>query len=99
MNPNSWREMVDRARELEVSLGSGIKKVEDNEQETVVLQRRALRFTNNLEKGTVLTKDHLEALRPCPTNACLPEELLQVVGRTLLNAVSSGDAVSWSHLD
>ena len=38
MNPKSWREMIVSARRLEQSLGDGIKKVEENENETVVLQ-------------------------------------------------------------
>ena len=45
MNPQSWREMVERTRELENALGSTQKFVADNEQETVVVQRRCLRAT------------------------------------------------------
>ena len=41
MNPSSWKEMVDRSRELESSLGDGNKKVERNELETVVLQKKS----------------------------------------------------------
>ena len=44
MTPKTWKEMVDRSRELESSLGSGIKEIEKNELETVVLQRRSLRL-------------------------------------------------------
>ena len=50
MTPKSWREMIDRSRELELSLGNGEKKIEDNEKETVVLQRRAIRAKKNLKK-------------------------------------------------
>ncbi len=49
--------MVDRTRNLELALGDGIKKVEDNESETVVLQRRSIRVIKNVEKGTTITKD------------------------------------------
>jgi N-acetylneuraminate synthase len=38
MDSDTWRDMVDRTRELENSLGVDIKKVEDNEMETVILQ-------------------------------------------------------------
>src|SRR5207249_4774733 len=34
MDTKSWRDMVDRTRELESSLGLSIKKIEDNEKET-----------------------------------------------------------------
>ena len=32
MNPKTWREMIDRTRELELSLGSDTKKIEKNEK-------------------------------------------------------------------
>ena len=35
MTPN-LKEMIDRSKALELSLGDGIKKIEDNETETVV---------------------------------------------------------------
>src|SRR5262249_53339138 len=44
MDPRTWREMVDRTRELEAALGTGVKRVEENERETVVLQRRSIRL-------------------------------------------------------
>ncbi len=43
MNPKTWREMVDRSRELEAALGKSKKFVAENEIETVVLQRRSIR--------------------------------------------------------
>lgn len=50
MNPQTWREMVDRTRELEASLGDGIKRVEENEKETRILQRRGRWVVNGVEK-------------------------------------------------
>ncbi len=43
MNPTSWKEMVLRTRELERALGNDDKLIMENEKETVVLQRRAIR--------------------------------------------------------
>ena len=51
MNPETWKEMVDRTRELEESLGKKIKKVEKNETETVILQRRAVRAKSIIKKN------------------------------------------------
>jgi N-acetylneuraminate synthase len=62
MDFTTWTEMVDRTRELELSLGSGVKKVEDNEKETVIVQRRAIRAKCNLSKGEVITKDNSSSL-------------------------------------
>ena len=49
MNPKTWHEMIERGREVELSLGDGIKIVEGNETDTVVVQRRCLRFCQRHE--------------------------------------------------
>lgn len=83
MDPKSWRDMVDRTRELEVALGTGLKKIEDNELQTVVLQRRALRLVRDLPAGHLLTRDDLAMLRPAPVGALLPYEVNCALGRRL----------------
>src|SRR4029078_8930129 len=69
MTPQSWRDMVDRTRELEYALGSSEKTVADNERDTVVVQRRCLRAATDLKAGAALTAEMLEALRPAPHEA------------------------------
>ena len=49
MNPKTWREMVDKTRELELALGDGFKRIE-NELNTVVVQRRSIRAKNKFKK-------------------------------------------------
>ena len=80
LNPKSWKEMVERTRELEFSLGDGIKRVENNETNTVVVQRRAIRASRNLKAGSIVTEADIKFLRPCPTNAYAPHEADLVVG-------------------
>jgi sialic acid synthase SpsE len=98
MDPASWREMVDRTRELECSLGTGVKKVENNEKETVILQRRSIRMTKDLQEGARLTRDNLAVLRPCPGDALPPYELDNVIGRQLKNKIKKGDYLKWSDI-
>lgn len=93
MNPQSWREMVDRANELFLALGDGVKKIEDNEKDTVLLQRRGLRFTRDLRKGHALVRTDLFPLRPLAKNGLQPYEIDKVVGKTLLRDVRNDDAV------
>ena len=51
MNPKSWKSMIISSRRLENSLGDGLKKVEDNEKETVILQRRSIRAKREIKRG------------------------------------------------
>jgi N-acetylneuraminate synthase len=50
MNPTTWRDMIDRTRELQAALGGGVKRVEENEKETRILQRRGKWVVNGQEK-------------------------------------------------
>ncbi len=94
MNPRSWREMVERSRELQAALGDGIKRVEDNEVQTAVLQQRCLRAARALPAGHVLHAADLEALRPAPAGAVRPYELLTLLGQRLARPLQAGDAMS-----
>lgn len=91
MDPTEWSEMVMRTRELELSLGNGVKQVELNECETVVLQRRCLRLSRPMDIGDILNTDDIEILRPCPHDGIPPFHLNQVVGKRLLRKIEVGD--------
>ena len=99
MNPRAWREMVDRSRELENALGDGVKTVEANERQTVVLQRRAVRAKVELIAGKLLSEDDLDMLRPCPADAILPYQLAEILGRKLRHKVAAGEHVKWTDLE
>jgi len=98
MTPSSWREMVDRTRELENALGTGIKKVEDNERETVILQRRAIRASRDLMEGSEISHDDVLMLRPCPPDAITPVYIKNLVGRRLCRSISNGEYLRWNDL-
>jgi sialic acid synthase SpsE len=98
LDPASWREMVDRTRELEYAMGDGNKIVEPNETDTVVIQRRCLRAARDLPAGTTLAKGDLEALRPAPRDGILPYQEELALGRTLRRELKQGDYPKWPDL-
>ncbi|MCL6705560.1 N-acetylneuraminate synthase family protein [Pseudomonas sp. R2.Fl] len=98
LNPRTWRDMVDATRELEYALGTGVKIVEGNEKETVVVQRRAIRLTGQLPAGSVIKKSDIECLRPCPPDAIDPRHLDEVVGKTLKVTKEHGEHLRWGDL-
>jgi len=95
MDPRDWKEMVERTRELEASLGSTCKFVAANEKETVVLQRRCLRATKGLPAGTVLMSEHLTALVPAPVDAVMPYDLEKIIGRVLVREKQHGQHITF----
>lgn len=99
MNPVTWSDMVEYARELESALGSGVKKVEDNEKETVILQRRCLRFRHAMFSGQKIGEADLESLRPAPSGAVLPYQIIDVIGKVLLVNKEKGDKLEFEDLE
>jgi len=70
--------MIAATRELELALGDGIKRVEENEQESVIVQRRALRAKKTINEKEGIREEDLEALRPCPKGAFAPNDIHRV---------------------
>lgn len=98
MTPDTWREMVDRTRELERALGSADKRVADNERETVVIQRRCLRAARPIAAGERLTRAMIDVLRPATPGAIPPFEIEAVVGTRALVDIPAGEALRWTML-
>lgn len=99
LDPSAWREMVDRTRELELALGDGVKRIEANEKETVVIQRRSVRLVRELQASSLIDAKDLECLRPCPAGAVNPMDLSQVVGKRLLVNKPAGAELYWTDLE
>lgn len=93
MNPKSWKEMVQRSREIEAAMGSGVKVIEGNEKESVILQRRSLRTKSFLSSGHIISEDDIEALRPAPDNCFTPFETNDLIGKRLNIDKKAGDAI------
>ena len=92
------QELVLRTRELENALGNGIKKIENNELETCVVQRRSICSNKDLRAGDLLTKDNLQVLRPCPSDGIPPYMIDEVVDKELKHDLKKGQHISWTDL-
>lgn len=99
MDPKSWSEMIERSRELENALGNSKKKVELNEIETVVLQRRCIRLLKDMKKGEIIKEDNISFLRPCPENAIPPYEVDKIIGKNIKISMQSGQHLKWTDLE
>jgi len=98
MNPQTWREMVDRANDVYLALGDGEKIIEKNEQETAVVQRRGLHFTIDLLQGHILEHSDLFPLRPRNPDGIPPYEIINLVGKKLKRNVTADDYIRWEDI-
>ena len=98
MDPKSWKEMVLRTRELEFSLGSIVKQVEENEKDTVILQRRAMRAMRSIRKGEIIKKNDFYPLRPCPEDASHLMDLCDLEGLRVSRDFDNGDYLKYGDI-
>ncbi len=98
MDPDAWADMIERTRELERALGSSVKRVANNEKETVVLQRRCLRAARDIKIDDVITREMIDVLRPATPGAIPPKEIDVVVGTKAGADILAGEALFWTML-
>ena len=98
MDGKDFKEMVDGIRTLEQALGSPVKDLYVEEQETVIIQRRCLRAAKDLNKGDVVTEEMIEVLRPSDQNGLSPKYKNILVGRTLKEDLKKGETFSWNQV-
>ena len=98
MNPFTWKKMVEETRILESSLGNGKKKIENNEKEAIVVQRRSIRASRDLRKGEIINEKMLVYLRPAPKNSLHPYEKSKILNKILIKNIKMGDIINWAKI-
>lgn len=88
MTPKTWKEMVEQTMLLYEALGDGEKKIEENEKDSSVVQRRAIYLTKDKKKGEVITKEDIFPLRPYKEGGYAPYLENEVIGKILTMDIS-----------
>ncbi|MDC0170058.1 N-acetylneuraminate synthase family protein [Candidatus Nitrosopelagicus sp.] len=65
LNPEQFKQMVEKIREMEIALGHEEKIIEDSEKNTKIIQRRGIWTIKNIKKGEKFSKINIDVLRPC----------------------------------
>lgn len=95
--PSDWKKMVSETRELESMLGDGIKKIEENELSTIVVQQRCIRSKYDLNQGDTVNESMVEYLRPCPKDAIKPYDEKNVFNKRLSKPIKVGEYFTLKH--
>lgn len=99
MNPRTWREMVDATYELYYAMGDGVKRVEENEKDTVNIQRRACYLQRDMKQGEVIEESCLFPLRPVYEGGILPYEMDKIIGKKLARDISADSCLKWEDIE
>ena len=98
MNPKTWKEMIDRTRELELSLGKEKKIIEKNETESVLVQRRSIRINKDIKNGTKLSLKYFEFLRPISKKGLEPYKYKKLIGKFINKDLKKGHEISFKDI-
>ena len=86
-------ELVDNKKGLLLAIGDGEKKIERNETDTVILQRRCFYAARNVSKENIITEKDIIPLRPCLENSFSACEKKNLVGKKLLQNLTKGECI------
>jgi N-acetylneuraminate synthase len=70
----------------------------ENEEQTVVVQRRCLRANRDIKRGEILSREIIAVLRPATPGAIPPYEIDQVIGTRAIDAIPAGKELRWVDL-
>ena len=98
MDIKEFKEMVDSIRILEKAFGSPIKDLYEEEKETVILQRRCLRAAKDIAKGSKITEEMIDVLRPLAKDALEPKYKETIIGREVKVDMKKGDPFTWEKI-
>jgi sialic acid synthase SpsE len=98
MDVKEFKEMVYSIRVLEKALGSPIKDLYEDEKETVILQRRCLRAARDIAKGSKITEEMIDVLRPLTEDALYPKYKEIIIGREVKEDMKKGDPFTWEKI-
>jgi len=96
LEPTAFGDMVKHIRQIEQSLGDGVKQPTAVELDVRSVARRSIVVKNKIPAGQTLTLDDLQLLRP--GTGLAPKYLDELVGRELRCELNAGQQLSWDDL-
>lgn len=96
IEPNELKLMVKYIRNIEIALGSGIKKVSNSEKGNITIARKSIHLKQLLQKNHLITKDDLEMKRP--GDGISPMQINEVIGRRINKLLPADHKLSFEDL-
>jgi sialic acid synthase SpsE len=95
LNPKDFKDMVKNIRNLELSLGNGIKKPCSNEESERIFARRGIYANVDIKKGTNLTRDMVKFVRPIYPEGIPSLNWRDIEGKPLANDIQMNQILTW----
>jgi len=94
IDPNDLKDLVDGCKAIRSALGQAIKKPTNSEMETRDLIRRSIIAIQDIHKGSTITNDNIDFLRPA--SGIEPKYLDTVIGKVTKKDIKKGEPITWN---
>lgn len=96
LNPKELQSMVSAIRNIELALGTGVKKPTLSEEKNIEVARKSIHLAVAKSAGTLIESDDLIMLRP--GNGISPMKYESLIGRVLIKHLQQGHKLSWEDI-
>lgn len=97
LNSKELNQMVLSIRNIETSIGDGIKKIVDSELEIKKIAQKSLVMNNNLKKGDIISEDNITIKRP--GIGIKPKFLEKIIFQKLKADKKENEVLFWKDVD
>jgi N-acetylneuraminate synthase/N,N'-diacetyllegionaminate synthase len=94
LNPEDFRSLVRAIRNVEQSLGDGVKRPAACELKNMAVARKSIVAAQPIAKGEVITREKLAIKRP--GNGIPPKELGKLLGQRASRAIAADEVLNWN---
>ena len=96
IEPDELRQLVNETKLVKQAIGNAGYELKADEQQNIQF-RRSIYFVKDLQKGEVISKQHIKRIRP--GHGLAPKYFEQLLGKRVRENVNRGTAVRWELID
>ncbi len=96
LEPTELGHLINSIRNIELALGSGIKKPANSEFHNREIIRKSIYLKTDKKVGDIISESDLISLRP--SGGISPSETHHIIGKTLTKSISTGSMLSWDDI-
>jgi N-acetylneuraminate synthase/N,N'-diacetyllegionaminate synthase len=98
MNPHEFKKMVEKIRQLESSLGDGVKGPFPQEKEERIWARRGVYANQAIPAGTALLPHMVKLVRPAPLEGIFASQIDQMKGKKTKRLIKEDQLIRWDDI-
>jgi N,N'-diacetyllegionaminate synthase len=93
LEPEELKSMITYIRNIEQSLGDGVKRPAECEIKNIHIARKSLVALKNIAEGEVISRNSIDIKRP--GDGILPKYLEQVIGKKARISIAADETITW----